>query len=102
MSGKRIPHRGRWICISIADLTERPNPGPSPKCQHTPCPTGYGARAEWAEKMMKTHRQRRCPFCGLWAIWEKKSPRATRQAVSRALKGMTSDTPHTRKPGGRV
>jgi len=24
---------------------------------------------EWAERMTKTHRQERCPDCGLWEIW---------------------------------
>ena len=37
---------------------------------HTSCPDGYVARFEWAEKMSKTHRQRQCKGCGLWAIWE--------------------------------
>jgi hypothetical protein len=30
---------------------------------------GYIARQAWAEQMMKTHRQRRCPGCGLYKIW---------------------------------
>lgn len=37
--------------------------------QHTPCPSGYLAGHAWAEKMSKTHKQTRCPACGLWAIW---------------------------------
>lgn len=36
---------------------------------HTPVPFGYIARAEWAERMAKTHRQTKCPGCGLWMIW---------------------------------
>jgi hypothetical protein len=24
----------------------------------------------WNEKMMKTHRPKQCPGCGLWRIWE--------------------------------
>lgn len=40
-------------------------------CHHTPCPTGYVAWHEWAEKMSKTHHQERCSNCGLWAIWTK-------------------------------
>ena len=43
---------------------------------HTPCPTGYVAWHEWAEEMMKTHRQRKCPGCGLYAIWEPKKAKA--------------------------
>lgn len=39
---------------------------------HTPAPEGYVARAEWAERMMLTHRQRRCPGCGLYQVWVRK------------------------------
>lgn len=39
---------------------------------HTPHPTSYLAHAAWADEMLKTHRQKRCPGCGLWAIWEPK------------------------------
>lgn len=39
------------------------------ECVHTPCPEGYHARYEWAERAMKSHRQVRCPHCGRWAIW---------------------------------
>lgn len=38
-------------------------------CKHTPCPTGYVEWHEWAEKKSKTHVQKRCPSCGLWALW---------------------------------
>lgn len=45
-------------------------PPTNPNCQpHTPEPTGYFAWHEWAERMTKTHKQIRCPGCGLWAIW---------------------------------
>lgn len=37
---------------------------------HTWCPEGYIQWHDWAEKMSKTHRQRRCAGCGLYAIWE--------------------------------
>lgn len=37
--------------------------------QHTPHPEGYLAHAAWAEKKLKTHKQIKCPGCGLWAIW---------------------------------
>lgn len=37
---------------------------------HTPCPEGYLQWHAWADKMSKTHKQVRCPGCGLWAIWE--------------------------------
>lgn len=39
---------------------------------HTPAPQGYVARAEWAERMSRTHEQRQCPGCGLWNIWTPK------------------------------
>ena len=42
------------------------------KRKHTKCPDGYIARAEWAEKKSKTHKQVKCPNCGLYAIWVKK------------------------------
>ena len=43
------------------------------KCKHTPCPKGYIDWHNWAEKKSKTHAQVKCPYCGLWAIWIKKS-----------------------------
>ena len=47
---------------------------PEPPCpqadQHTPGqPTGYQAWHTWAKEMAKTHRQKRCPGCGLYQIW---------------------------------
>lgn len=48
-------------------------PAPKLVCQHDDVklgmPDGYLDRAEWALEMLKTHRQKRCPACGLWAIW---------------------------------
>jgi hypothetical protein len=44
---------------------------------HTPMPDGYLARQERAEELMRTHRQTRCPGCGLWAIWVPKGQPAT-------------------------
>ena len=40
-----------------------------PTCRHTPCPEGYIAWHSWAERKSKTHRQLRCPSCGLFAVW---------------------------------
>ncbi len=40
-----------------------------PECKHTPHPSGYIEHSEWARKMLKTHKQSRCPVCGLWSIW---------------------------------
>ncbi|MBZ4106130.1 hypothetical protein JYG43_23760, partial [Escherichia fergusonii] len=42
---------------------------------HTPSPDGYIEWHAWARKMGKTHQQRRCSGCGLFAIWEPKPPR---------------------------
>jgi hypothetical protein len=36
---------------------------------HTPHPTGYLAKDEWAEEKMKTHHQVKCEGCGLYMIW---------------------------------
>jgi hypothetical protein len=35
-------------------------------------PSGYIAWHEWAERKAKTHRQERCPGCGLFVIWKPK------------------------------
>lgn len=35
-------------------------------------PEDYVKRREWATKMRRTHTQKRCRGCGLWAIWVKK------------------------------
>lgn len=43
------------------------------KCNHTLDPPGYTHWHEWAEKASKTHRQVRCPRCGLFAIWMPKA-----------------------------
>ena len=40
--------------------------------RHTPVPEGYAVWHEWAERHGVTHRQKRCPGCGLWLIWEPK------------------------------
>jgi len=42
---------------------------------HTPSPAPYFAWHEWAERMAKTHKQQRCPGCGLWKIWTPKGDR---------------------------
>lgn len=42
---------------------------------HTPSPTGYLQWHAWAEKKAKTHRQKRCPTCGLFAVWVPKKKR---------------------------
>ncbi|WP_067511781.1 MULTISPECIES: hypothetical protein [Sphingomonadales] len=37
---------------------------------HTAQPDGYIAWHAWAADMAKTHDQRQCTECGLYAIWE--------------------------------
>jgi hypothetical protein len=41
-----------------------------PECNHGP--DNYVAWHEWAEKTGRTHKQTRCPVCGLFTIWRKK------------------------------
>lgn len=41
---------------------------------HTPCPDGYAARAEWAQKKGRRHEQLKCPVCGLWVMWIRRQP----------------------------
>lgn len=36
---------------------------------HTKMPEGYVAFAETADKLIKTHRQIRCPGCGFLTLW---------------------------------
>lgn len=42
---------------------------------HTPSPDGYIEWHHWAKEMSKTHRQVKCPTCGLYAIWVPKEQR---------------------------
>jgi len=38
--------------------------------KHTPMPIGYVDRADWAAAMIaRGASQRRCPTCGLYAMW---------------------------------
>jgi len=39
---------------------------------HTPCPDGYLAWHEWADKKSVRHYQVRCDGCGLFKIWRRK------------------------------
>lgn len=50
-------------------------------------PIPYLGWMDWAEKMSKTHRQKFCPHCERWAIWEPKekngaSRRSARQTTA--------------------
>jgi hypothetical protein len=52
-------------------MPKRPAPpAPCPNAdQHTDQPRAYVAASLWAEEMLRTHHQLRCPGCDLWAIW---------------------------------
>ena len=39
------------------------------EANHTPAPTGYLPYAAWADRMHRTHKQQKCPGCGLYVIW---------------------------------
>lgn len=55
-------------CIRIGSR----RPDCDPRCEEYQQPTGYVEAGEWAEYMLQTHDQRKCPGCGLWTIWEPK------------------------------
>lgn len=41
------------------------------RAKHTDPPSyDYLAFHEWMEQMQATHRQKCCPGCGFWVIWE--------------------------------
>jgi len=42
--------------------------------KHTPSPSDYTERYDWAQEMVKAHRQLRCLGCGLYKIWVSKTP----------------------------
>ena len=64
LPGEKYPQRIRWVNGHVIPL--HPD-----ECEpHTPMPDGYLAWHEWAERMSKTHDQRQCKGCGLWAVWE--------------------------------
>lgn len=46
---------------------------------HTPSPAGYLQWHDWARKMLRTHRQVRCPNCGLYVIWVPKAARPAKE-----------------------
>lgn len=50
-------------------LVDARSPCPN-QAAHTPLPSGYTDWHEAAEELARTHDQLRCPFCGLFAIWE--------------------------------
>jgi hypothetical protein len=41
--------------------------------KHRIGPSGYNARADWADQMIKSHVQSQCQRCELWVIWTPKA-----------------------------
>jgi hypothetical protein len=65
--------------------------------EHTPDPHGYVAWHDWAEEMGRTHRQIRCPGCGLLAIWVPKkgvSPQAAAGTLRKLRRRFGAMEPH--------
>lgn len=36
-------------------------------------PAGYIARSDWGMRMSRTHKQSKCPACGLYRVWTPKN-----------------------------
>jgi hypothetical protein len=76
MPGRRTLRNQVYICdlgYTEGVTTLSTPPATTPECEpHTPMPSGYVARSEWADQMMQTHDQRQCRGCGLRMIWEPK------------------------------
>lgn len=65
---------GNMVPLRIQYVKGEPVPLNPENCEpHTQSPSNYLAwDDDWAERMGKTHVQRQCKGCGLWAIWEPK------------------------------
>lgn len=66
---------------------------PAEPCNHALLPDephGYVERSEWAQKKLRTHEQKQCPKCGLWAFW------VERDSTSPALTSTISALEHAR------
>lgn len=48
-------------------MAETPCPN---EAAHTVHPAGYVAHGEWADQMMRTHRQKACRGCKCHSVWE--------------------------------
>jgi len=59
--------------IYLCGTGNSPLVDPQPACprasEHTPQPASYLDWHEWARRMSKTHRQRRCEGCGRLNVW---------------------------------
>ena len=54
------------------DTSDCPN-----NANHEPSPSGYTDWHEWAKAKNRTHKNSKCPDCGLFKIW---TPRVKREA----------------------
>jgi hypothetical protein len=62
---------GNEIPLRIRYVKGKPVPAHPEDCEpHTAGPGGYLAWFEWVQRMQRTHTQRQCRGCGLWAVWE--------------------------------
>lgn len=68
-----------YVCI-LFETAPVARPGSDPRCEHTPAPVDYNSWHAWAERMSKMHRQLRCRWCGLFAVWVPKPARRRRAA----------------------
>lgn len=62
----------RVFAVCGGDFTLRPDTESDcpDRATHSPMPSGYTDRAEWAAAMRRAgSTQRRCPACGLYALW---------------------------------
>jgi hypothetical protein len=54
-------------------------------CPNTECtvsePSDYIHWHEWARKKSKTHKQTKCPTCGLYTVWIPKVVRTTQSRL---------------------
>lgn len=77
-----MPDRlGNEVPLRITWAKGDPVPAAPDLCEpHTESPDGFLQWHEWAKRMEKTHTQRQCKGCGLWAIWE---PKETGEVASR-------------------
>ncbi len=70
---RRRRHVGGQVFVCFFDEPPVPDTSDCPNnAAHEPWPTGYVAASAYADQMMKTHDQSRCPECGRWKIWTPK------------------------------
>lgn len=66
-AGRALPE----LPLRVLMVRGRPVPLEPARCEpHTSSPDGFLQWDEWAKRMGRTHTQRQCRGCGLWAVWE--------------------------------